>query len=282
MSRKFKRIKHQFKDRVFQDLFSTPQNQLNLYKSIHPEDEYTSKEDIELITIKPIFVDDIYNDLGLLVNGSLMMFVEAQSTWSVNILPRLLIYVAETLRKYIEEQGFDAYSSGMINIPRIELYVVYTGEKTNIPNILKLSDIFYNGEVQGVEIVANIIYDNGKKDLLSQYITFCKILNEQMHQEHSIKSALKGIDDCINGDILSEYLKSKRMEVAKLMNAMYTRKEYDELRINNSFKEGKAEGKADMLNTYMINHNVPIEDAFKEFNIPESEWNMYRNLIKKM
>ena len=128
-----KKIKHQYKDRVFQDLFSDPKNQLDLYKSLHPEDTTVNENDIKQITLHPIFVNDIYNDLGLLVNNSLMMFIEAQSTWSVNILVRLLIYLGQSLQQYIEYKKIEPYTSTPMPLPNIEFYVIYTGDKEHVP-----------------------------------------------------------------------------------------------------------------------------------------------------
>ena len=35
------------------------------------------------------------NDLGLLAGGKLLILVEAQATWSINILIRLLLYLVQ-------------------------------------------------------------------------------------------------------------------------------------------------------------------------------------------
>ena len=118
-----------FKDNVFLDLFSSPENQLNLYQSLHPEDTTTTEQDIEEITLDSLIVNDIYNDLSLLVKDSIMIFVEAQSTWSDSILIRLLFYMAQSLQEHIVKKDYDYYATKALRLPKIELYVVYTGEK---------------------------------------------------------------------------------------------------------------------------------------------------------
>ena len=68
------------KDTIFTDLFKIPAYQLQLVKALHPEDENVTEKDIKLLTIQHIFVNGIYNDLGLLVRNKLLLLVEAQST----------------------------------------------------------------------------------------------------------------------------------------------------------------------------------------------------------
>ncbi len=45
--------------------------------------EYDKEGDLE-----NIFTDDIYNDLGFIKGDKLMVLVEAQSTWTANIIIR--------------------------------------------------------------------------------------------------------------------------------------------------------------------------------------------------
>ena len=62
-------------------------------------------------SLKNVLVNDLYNDLGFRVGSRLIILVEAQSSWSPNILIRALLYVATTYQKYIDERNLDVYSS---------------------------------------------------------------------------------------------------------------------------------------------------------------------------
>ena len=88
--------KRTVKDSVFTDLFAEPKYLLQLYKSIHPEDTEVTEEDLETITLENIFTDDIYNDLGFIKGDKLMVLVEAQSTWTSNIIIRGLEYLVNS------------------------------------------------------------------------------------------------------------------------------------------------------------------------------------------
>ena len=69
------------KDSVFTKLFSDLDNVLKLYKELHPEDTTVTKDDIQLQTLNTVLINDIYNDLGFIVNekgnAKLVMLVEA-------------------------------------------------------------------------------------------------------------------------------------------------------------------------------------------------------------
>ena len=76
-----KKTKRNTKDSVFTHLFSFPQYQLELYKTLHPEDKDVCEADIGTITRECVVASHEHNDLGILVKGTLMVFVEAQSSW---------------------------------------------------------------------------------------------------------------------------------------------------------------------------------------------------------
>ena len=85
------------KDTVFRDLFSRKKYLLQMYKTLHPEDKTVKTKDLNIVTLKSILMNGIYNDLGFMVRGSkLMIMVEAQSTWSPNIVIRSLMYLMST------------------------------------------------------------------------------------------------------------------------------------------------------------------------------------------
>ncbi|MBQ1926573.1 MAG: hypothetical protein II180_10715 [Proteobacteria bacterium] len=81
-----KKTKRNTKDSVFTHLFSIPKYQLELYQTLHPDDRNVVESDIETITRECVVAQHEHNDLGILVKDTLMIFVEAQSSWSPNIV----------------------------------------------------------------------------------------------------------------------------------------------------------------------------------------------------
>ena len=64
MSSKAKRTIY---DSVFTSFFSDAENQLRLYKDLHPEDTDVTVDDITDVTLAPIFTAQLYNDLGFTI-----------------------------------------------------------------------------------------------------------------------------------------------------------------------------------------------------------------------
>ena len=79
-----------------------------------------------LMTIESHLLNQQYNDLGFMVRDRLLILVEHQSTWSENIVVRVLLYVVETWNKYIKQKELDVYDKDKITLPKPELYVIYT------------------------------------------------------------------------------------------------------------------------------------------------------------
>ncbi|MBR2175886.1 MAG: hypothetical protein IJ861_02930, partial [Clostridia bacterium] len=78
--------RHKTKDSVFTRLFKDVNNVFDLYKELHPEDTDTTVNDIQLETLQTVLVNDIYNDLGFIVNANgkakYILLFEAQSRWT--------------------------------------------------------------------------------------------------------------------------------------------------------------------------------------------------------
>ena len=59
--------KRTIKDSVFTHLFQDKKYLLQLYQTLHPEDQTVTEREIEDVTIKHVLVDGDYNDLGFSV-----------------------------------------------------------------------------------------------------------------------------------------------------------------------------------------------------------------------
>ena len=84
----------------------------------------------------------VTNDLGFQVRDKLILLVEAQSKFSVNIALRMLLYLAATYKEYVDDHKLDLYGGKPVPIPRPELYMIYAGAPRQLPEILRLSDMY--------------------------------------------------------------------------------------------------------------------------------------------
>jgi len=95
------------------------------------------------VTITNVLTDNLYNDLGFIANNKLMILVEAQSTWTVNILVRVLLYLAQSCHEYFQRTSQNYYKSRKVKMPKPELYVIFTGNKGQKPDKISLSKEFF-------------------------------------------------------------------------------------------------------------------------------------------
>ena len=233
-------IKRTVKDSVFGDLFGNPKYLLQLYQTLHPEDTVTTEKDLKEVTITNVLTDQMYNDLGFRVRNSLLVLAEAQSTWTVNILPRMLMYLSETWNRYFAETNADLYGSKKIEVPKPELYVIFTGDKDTIPPEICFKDEFFNGQNIDIDIRAKILA-GGSNDIISQYVTFSKVATDMIKKYGKTSEAIKEtLRICKDKSILVEYLKEREAEVMSIMEALFDQEEVTR-RYGIALEKAKAE-----------------------------------------
>lgn len=262
--------KRNIKDSVFTDLFSNKKYVAELYNALHP-DENITEDLINNVTLKSIITDREYNDLGFIVGNKLIVLVEAQSSWSVNIIVRMLIYLADTYNEYIKERKFNIYGSKKIDIPKPELYVIYTGNKNIDKEYISLSEEFFGGNLSDVEVKIHVIRNGKKGDIVNQYIAFTNICRDVTAEYGRTPEAIqKIIRICKGQDILKEYLSIHETEVQDIMFTLFNQEYATDALIKEKQKEAKAEGRAEgraALIDQLLKSGVKIpEELLKNIN----------------
>lgn len=249
-------VKRTIKDSVFCDLFADPENQLKLYHILHPEDKDVLLSDFTTVTINNVLTDQLYNDLGFTVKDKLLILVEAQSTWSINIILRIIMYLAQTLKEYITVRELNVYGSAKIDVPRPEFYVVYTGtDKKNVNEWYTLADEFFGGDDSFINVKVRILQaDEGSKDIVSQYIAFTKVINDQVKKLGRTEEAVReAIRICKDQDILREYLSKREKEVISIMTTLFSQEEATRMYGRQLQREGREEGRDEQAKKTAIN-----------------------------
>ena len=268
-------MNREIKDSVFSDLFASKQNLLALYRALHPEDEAATEDDIANVTAKNILMVDLYNDLGFTVRDKLLLLVEAQSTWTVNVVFRLFLYLAETWGEYVKASEQNIYGAKKITLPKTECYVVFTGERKDKPDVISLFDEFLAPLERGlvsvergcqrakraadedgvVDLKVRVIFASEadtrsevcecggasaeSMDILQQYIAFSKECDRQFAQKGRTIEALKAaLEICKGQNILREYLETREKEVIKIMTMLFDQGWANEIALKESREEG--------------------------------------------
>lgn len=218
--------KHTIKDSVFTDLFQDKKYLIQLYRTLHPEDQDTTEEQLSDITIHNIMTNDVYNDVGFMVGEKLLILTEAQATWTENIAVRILIYLMVTYQDYIKKTKQNVYKSKKIKLPRPEMYVIYTGDRKERPEYISLAEEFFDGQNIFLDAKIKVLYGSDKDDIISQYVTFTKVYDEQRKLHGRTRKAVtETIGICKDKNVLKEYLEEREKEVENIMLAMYDEKE---------------------------------------------------------
>ena len=214
------------KNSVFLDLFQIKSYLLKLYKTLHPEDTTATEDSLTDITIENVLTDNLYNDLGFIVNDKLMILIEAQSTWTMNILVRVLLYLAQSYHEYFQRTSQNYYKSRKVKMPKPELYVIFTGDKGRKPDKISLSKEFFEGADIDIEVKAKVIYESDQDNIINQYIIFCKVFNEQTGQHGMTQKAVsETIRICKDRNVLKEYLLEREKEVVTIMMSLFNEEE---------------------------------------------------------
>ena len=217
------KAKRTAKNSVFLDLFQDKKNLLKLYKALHPEDTDVTENTLDIVTIDNVLTDNLYNDLGIMVgNNRLLLLLEAQSSWTVNILIRILLYLAQSYHEYFERISQSLYKSTKVKMPKPELYIIYTGNRGRKPDTISLSKEFFDGADIDIEVKAKVIYESETEDIINQYIIFCKVFDEQRKlygmTEQTVRETIR---ICKDRNVLKEYLMNREMEVVTIMMSLF-------------------------------------------------------------
>jgi len=185
--------KRKIRDSVFTNLFQDKEYLLQLYQALHPEDKDTTEDGVADVTIKHVLVDSDYNDLGFSVGRHLVVLVESQAMFTYNIIIRALMYLAQTYHEYFSRTKQNRYGSKKLIVPKPELYMIFTGERKNIPDIIiSLREDFFGGEKIALDVEVKVLYQENEKDIIGQYIIFCKVYSEQRKIHGNTELAVTG------------------------------------------------------------------------------------------
>jgi hypothetical protein len=240
-------LRRTFKDSVFTSLFSDREYAYGFYRALHPEDRSSTARDVRIVTVQNALTVCDHNDLGFLVGDTLMVLVEAQSTWSPNIALRALLYAAQTIKDLIHERAENVYGTAALRLPRPELYVVYTGLRGDVPATVSLSEANFGGAGADLEATVHVL-DEAGPSLPGQYIDFARTLDARRIElgpnEHAIRAA---IDDCRRRGVLAEYLTAHEKEVVSIMMTLFDEEEVLRNYVASERRAAVAEGLAEGL-----------------------------------
>ena len=244
---KERRVKHIVKDSLFTSLAQEKDSLRKIYLSLHKEDTSIKESDLVIKRIENVIFTGIYNDLSFTVRGKTIVFLEVQSTWSINILLRFLRYYAELLPSLIDRYLRLQYSSKPIeNLIVPEFYLLYTGRDERKEKEIELCKVFFS-ETDNLNLKVKVLTKDNADGILKEYTEFCIMFDEYKKKCESAEEAIaKTIKKAKERGLLMEFLTRREMEVMKIMSDdilwELEIKHYMENQRREGLEEGEEEG----------------------------------------
>ena len=220
-----------YKDSVFVDLFSedekAKENFLSLYNALHGT-KLTAIEHLKNIRLDQVLYMAFYNDVSYLVDNKIIVLAEHQSTINPNMPLRCLEYISRLYETLFESK--EKYSRKLLKIPTPEFYVFYNGEEAYpCDKTLNLSEAFIERAAEiNLELTVNVININRQKrhpvlencKTMQEYSIFVETVRKwkEIDTQNGFE---KAVEECIENNILREYLKRKTKEVVNMLLAEY-------------------------------------------------------------
>ena len=242
-----------YKDTVFRMLFSDRKNLLSLYNAVNGS-AYEDEAALEIVTLENAIYMGMKNDLAFIVDTGLFLY-EHQSTYTPNMPLRDLFYISAEYQKFVNHRSL--YSSVIQKIPAPNFIVFYNGtEKKEDSWINYLSEAYQNlsGEPNlELKVLTLNINEGHNGELMEQ----CQILREYAQyvakvREYARETELdvaveQAVNDCIQNNILTEFLRKNKSEVIAMSIFKYDKEEEEKKLRKAEFEAGREAGKKEII-----------------------------------
>ena len=286
-----------YRDSLFRDIFNNADRLPEIYEALLGIK--TTASDITLATINETLFSGIKNDVGFIVGGQHVLLTEHQSTTNANMPLRMLMYLAEVYRRYVDADA--VYRKRLIPLPAPKFYVFYNGiEKMPDTWSLYLSDAFEGRKADlelAVEII-NINHQPGRPILekchaLKSYSVFVAKVRESVKNGSTLETAVgEAVRYCIANDYLGGYFRQKQKEeVFDMLNFVWDQERALEVRAEEARAEGLSQGLSQgvsqgvlettitAIRNVMHSMNFSVEKAMDVLQIPADERAKYAALV---
>ena len=275
--------KRTYKDSLFRNIFNDKTRLKRLYRALSGRE--VKVRDIKLNTLRGTFFSDVKNDISFRVEDRLIILLEQQSTWNMNMPLRFLWYLARLYRNYVPKNM--QYHSNQVKLPTPEFYVLYNGrEPQQDYQVLRLEDAFSEQSHGDSELCLhvpcyNVNYAPGREILqkcyeLRSYSAFIAKVREKADSGASLETAIReAIAYCINNDFMADYFSENESEVLDMVSAKWdwnealkvAKEENFEEGVKKGIEQGEAKGSFKTLTNLVKKNLLSLSDAAKEAGI---------------
>ena len=115
-----------------------------------------------------------------------------------------------------------------------------------------------------------MIYDGKNGDIINQYVSFKKVLNEQIKLHGRTKTAVcETIRICKDSNVLKEYLESKESEAVDIMMQLYDQEEIMRVHDMRIRRDSGIMSAVAALKKVQISLEEVVKIVAEQFNMPQ-------------
>ena len=240
-----------YKSKIFAMLYSSKKELLELYNAVSGR-HYEDPELLEINTLENAIYMSMHNDVSFLIDSRLSLY-EHQSTYSPNLPLRYLFYISDLYSGMTKEENL--YGIKCVELPAPQFIIFYNGEKDQPDrSILKLSDAYsVKEEHPALELTAVMLNINrGHNEKLKG---MCKSLKDYSEYTERVRKYVRtvpiedavewAIQECIEEDILAEFLKQNRAEAKSVSIYEYDQEKHMRQERETFWEDGRAVGRSE-------------------------------------
>ncbi len=255
-------VVREYKDTIFRMLYRDKKELLALYNAVNDGD-YTDPGLLRVVTLEQAIYMSMKNDVSFILDTRLSLY-EQQSTICPNMPLRDLMYVAKQFETLTA--GRDIYSSSLIQLPAPRFITFYNGKRAPPERLeQRLSDAYYSRENTGgaggtesespnlelkvLQLNINPGYNEELKrkcPTLLQYVQYVECVRKYERAMPLLEAVETAVDECIQNGILRDFLLREKAKVISMSIFEFDQELHDKTIRNESWEEGKAEGKAEL------------------------------------
>ena len=242
-----------YKSKIFAMLYSSKKELLELYNAVSGR-HYEDPELLEINTLENAIYMSMHNDVSFLIDSRLSLY-EHQSTYSPNLPLRYLFYISDLYSGMTKDENL--YGIKYVELPAPQFIIFYNGEKEQPErSILKLSDAYsVKEEHPALELTAVMLNINrghneklkGMCKSLKDYSEYTERVRKYVRTVPVEEAVERAIQECIEEDILAEFLKQNRAEAKSVSIYEYDQEKHMRQERETFWEEGRVEGRGELL-----------------------------------
>ncbi|MCL2191043.1 MAG: hypothetical protein FWB79_03535 [Treponema sp.] len=253
-----------YKDSLFRSIFGNEKSALALYNAVHGTDLGMKDTEVVMNTLDETLWTPRKNDLSFLVNRSLVVIVEHQSTINENMPYRMLQYVCRLFENGVTDKR-TVYRKTLVRHPRPRFIVFFNGSSA-FPDHkkMRLSDSYepvagFDGAALELEIDVYNVNDGRNRSILeackelkgyAYFVSRARLHEKELAARNegsdrmgiTLNAIRQAIRDCKDADLLKTFWEKMSQEEINMLANEWDMETALEVEREEGFEKGVEKG----------------------------------------